>query len=67
VELTISYSEKSGHLDLVVESDGALGDPLTVPPDSDGLSVALVRGIAESIEYRQVEGRSRLELVLRRG
>ena len=33
----------------------------------DGLALALIRGFSEAIEYRQDEGRSRLEVVLRKG
>jgi polar amino acid transport system ATP-binding protein len=66
VDLSIAYSEKSGRLQLVVETDDTGRDPLQVPDDDDGLGVALVRGTAESIEHRRDNGRSRLELEVKK-
>ncbi len=66
VELTIAYSEKSGSLELVIESDGAAGDPLATAEGDDGLAITLIRGFSETIEYRPVDGRSRLEVVVRK-
>ena len=67
VDLTIAYSEKSGRLELVIESDGTAGDPLAMAEGDDGLAITLIRGFSETIEYRPVDGRSRLEVVVRKG
>jgi polar amino acid transport system ATP-binding protein len=67
VDLSISYSEKSGRVELVVETEDTGGNPLEVPEGDDGLSVAVVRGTAETIEHRRENGRSRLEIAVRTG
>ena len=65
VDLTISHTEKSGRLEIVVEAPAGPGSPLDLPPDDAGLGVAIVRGLSESIAHRTNNGRSRLEIVLR--
>jgi polar amino acid transport system ATP-binding protein len=65
VDLSVSYSEKSGRLQLVVETADSGGDPLQVPDGDDGLGVAFVRGTAETVEHRRENGRSRLEVAVR--
>lgn len=66
IDLTVGVSEKSGELELVLQGDAAQGDPLAPGPDDDGLAVALVRGYSERIDYHELAGRSRLELVIRK-
>jgi polar amino acid transport system ATP-binding protein len=66
VDLTIASSEKSGRLELIVESDGTGGDPLAIAAADNELALALIRGFSEAIDYRPVGGRSRLELVVRK-
>jgi polar amino acid transport system ATP-binding protein len=65
VDLTISYSEKTGLLELDMEAAAEAGNPLEV--EGDGLGPALVRHAAERIDYRVAEGRGRLELTVRKG
>lgn len=65
VDLTIGYAEKQGRLEVVVESDAAGGDPMEAPQDSEGLGLMLVRGLSETIIYRQDHGRGRLHVVLK--
>ena len=65
VDLSISYSEKSGRVELVLETADTGGDPLEIPEGDDGLSVAVVKGTAETIQHRRENGRSRLELAVR--
>jgi polar amino acid transport system ATP-binding protein len=65
VDLSIGYSEKSGRIELVVETDDTGKDPLEVAEGDDGLSVAIVRGTAETIVHRRENGRSRLEIAVR--
>jgi polar amino acid transport system ATP-binding protein len=66
VDLTIAYSEKSGRLELVLESEGTAGEPLAMADGDDGLALALIRGFSETIGHRQADGRSRLEVVVRK-
>jgi polar amino acid transport system ATP-binding protein len=71
VDLSIAYSETSGRLELVIETEDTGKDPLQVleqpddDPLDDGLAVAIVRGIAETIEHRRENGKSRLEITVR--
>ena len=63
VELTISHSEKSGRVEIVVEAPAGPVSPLDVT-DNYGLGVSIVRGLSESIDYNPDNGRSRLQIVL---
>jgi len=65
VDLSIGYSEKNGRLELVVETADPGRDPLQVPEGDEGFSVAIVRGLAETIEQRREHGKSRLEIAVR--
>ena len=67
LDLTITYSEKSGRLELAIETVDTGGDPLHVPEGDDGLAVTVIRGFTESIEHQRENGRSRLTLVLKTG
>jgi polar amino acid transport system ATP-binding protein len=64
VDLSIGYSEASGRLQLVIETADTGQDPLQVPEGDDGLAIAIVRGLAEKIEHRRENGRSRLEVTV---
>ena len=66
VDLSIAYSETSGRLELVVDTEDTGTDPLRVSAGDDGLAVAIVRGLAETIEHKRENGRSRLELTVSR-
>jgi anti-sigma regulatory factor (Ser/Thr protein kinase) len=66
VDLTIGYAEKQERLEVVVEGDAAGGgDPMEAPQDSEGLGLMLVRGLSETITYREDHGRGRLHVVLK--
>jgi polar amino acid transport system ATP-binding protein len=65
VDLTFSHSEKSGRVDVVVDAPGGAGNPLDVGPEDDGIGIAIVRSVSESIVHDAVNGRSRLEIVLK--
>jgi polar amino acid transport system ATP-binding protein len=67
MDLTISHSEKSGRVEIVVEAPAGSGSPLDVAPDDPGLGVAIVRGLSESVVHRIENGRSRLEIVVKSG
>ena len=64
VDLTISHSEKSGRVEIVVEAPAGPVSPLDVT-DNYGLGVSIVRGLCESIDYQPDNGRSRLQVVLK--
>jgi polar amino acid transport system ATP-binding protein len=64
VDLSIAYSENTGRLDLIVETEDTGKDPLQVAEGDDGLAVAIVRGFAESIVHQRENGRSRLEIIV---
>jgi polar amino acid transport system ATP-binding protein len=65
VDLTIGYAEKVGRLEVVVESIATGGDPIEAADTGENLGVMLVRGLAETISYREDHGRGRLQVVLR--
>ena len=52
VDVSIVYSERNGRLMVVVETEDTGRDPLEVPEGDDGLAVAIVRGLPETIEHR---------------
>jgi polar amino acid transport system ATP-binding protein len=64
LDLTISHSERSGRVEVVVDAHPAAGNPLDARPDSDGVGVTLVRGLCESLGHGVETGRSRLEMVV---
>jgi polar amino acid transport system ATP-binding protein len=66
LDLTIDYSEKSGQLEIVCESDGARGNPLEEEVSPDSLGVMIIRNLAESSQFRVEGGRSILELKMKK-
>jgi polar amino acid transport system ATP-binding protein len=65
VDLSIAYSEKNGRVELIIETQDTGKDPLEVPEGDDGLAVAIIKGIPETIEHRREDGRSRFEMAVR--
>jgi len=65
VDLSIAYSEKSGRLELVVETADTGKDPLQAAEGEDDLAIAVVRGTAASIDQRVDKGKRRLEIAVR--
>ena len=65
VDLSIAYSEKSGRIELVVETADTGKDPLQVPDGDDDLAVVVIRGTAEKIEQRVERGRRRFEIAVK--
>ena len=63
IDLTIGYAEKAGRLEVVIESRATGTDPIEAADDGENLGVMLVRGLAETIEYREDHGRGRLVVV----
>ena len=65
LDLTIDYAEAAGRLELTLELDGEVGNVLESPDEDSELSVRLIRGFSEKIEYRVADGRSRLDFVVK--
>ena len=65
-DVVVAFSEKSGALELRVDSAGPPRDPLR-PEGDDGLGLAIIAGYAEEITYTRVEERNRSTLRLRQG
>ena len=65
LEMTISYSEKHGGLEIVCEETGDAANPLeSGVPDELGLNI--IRNLAESIEYQRQGDSNRIQVVLKK-
>jgi polar amino acid transport system ATP-binding protein len=64
LELSISYSEKTGGLTFGCEAAAEAGNPLQTPED-DGLGALLIRNLAEDMAYQEADGTGYLELTVR--
>ena len=60
LELTVAYSEKAHALEVICERSGEWSNPFESDRLPDDLSLRIVRGVAESIDYRVADGKSRL-------
>jgi polar amino acid transport system ATP-binding protein len=67
LDLTVSYSEKTGALELECECSGDAGNQLQPDEGEDGLEAVIIQAFCERIDYRLVDGRSRLEFLIKRG
>src|SRR5436305_1175133 len=56
LDLTIEYSEKSGRLEIMCETTGALGNPLEPEGAAGNMGLMIVRNLTDSTEYRRAEG-----------
>ena len=65
-DLSIDYSEKTGKLELVVDTDVNTGNPLAHEGDDIELQLSLIRGFSESIDYQVVNNRGRLSVAVRK-
>jgi polar amino acid transport system ATP-binding protein len=65
VDLTIGHAEKLARVEVVVESVATGVDPVAAADDGENLGVMLVRGLAETIAYREDHGRGRLQVLLK--
>ncbi len=66
LDLTVSYSEKTGELELDCECSGDAGNQLQPDEGEDGLEAMIIQAQCERIDYRLVDGRSRLEFIVKR-
>jgi len=67
LELTVAYSEKTESVDVIFERSGEWGNPLESENLPDDLSLKIVRGLAEAIDYRVADGKSRLVVRIGKG
>lgn len=65
LDLTITYSEKHDRLELACESTGEAGNPLQSDRLADDLGVRIVQSLSETIQYRRVNDRNRLEFLVK--
>jgi polar amino acid transport system ATP-binding protein len=65
LDLTISYSEKTGRLEIFCEAGGALSNPLEQEDSPENLGLMIIRNLTESFQFRHHEGRSILELKMK--
>ncbi|WP_031435100.1 amino acid ABC transporter ATP-binding protein [Methylomarinum vadi] len=65
LDMTIAYSEKNERLEIICESNGEEGNPLESPSISDDLGLMIIKNLTESIEYRWIDGKNRLQLLLK--
>jgi polar amino acid transport system ATP-binding protein len=66
LEVIVGYSEKTGQVELVFDSDGPTGNVLASAEGDDDLALVLVRGYTEAIELEQGEKGDRLRLLVRK-
>jgi polar amino acid transport system ATP-binding protein len=67
VDVSIDYSETNGRVTLEIETEDTGKDPLQVAEGDDGIAVAIVKGIPETIAHKRENGRSRFDIVIKPG
>lgn len=65
LDMTIAYSEKDDCLELICESNGEKANPLDNQSLTDDLGMTLIENLTESIDYRLVNGKNRLQFRLK--
>jgi polar amino acid transport system ATP-binding protein len=65
LDLTIAYSEKADRLEIVLE-DNAGGPNMLEQAPADDLGLMIIRNLTENVQFRHEEGKSVLELRLKR-
>lgn len=65
LELTISYSEKTGDLEFVCESSGEALNPLDKNLLPDELGLTIINNLSRNIDYRRVGDQNRLSLIMK--
>ena len=66
LDLTLSYSEKKESLELMVESTGETINPLDKNLLPDELGLNIINSLAENIDYRRVDDKNRLTLLMKK-
>jgi polar amino acid transport system ATP-binding protein len=65
LDMTIAYSEKNERLELICESTGEEGNPLDSPSLIDDLGLTIIRNLTESIDYQWLNGKNRLQFLIK--
>jgi polar amino acid transport system ATP-binding protein len=65
LDMTITYSEKNERLEMICESTGEEGNPLENQSLTDDLGLMIIRNLTESIDYRWLNGKNRLQFLLK--
>jgi polar amino acid transport system ATP-binding protein len=65
--MTLAYSEKKERLELVCESTGEAVNPLDRERLPDELGLTIINNLAESIDYRRIDDKNRLTLLMKKG
>lgn len=66
LDIMISHLEKQDSLEVILESTGDPGNPLESTSLEDDLGLTLIRNLTDTIIYRRVDGKNRLECPLKR-
>ncbi len=64
-ELTVSYAEKQGTLEIVAESGGAPYNPLDVAQLPDELGLKIVTHLAQQLSYQRTDDKNRVTVGLK--
>ncbi len=67
IDLTLSWSEKKETLELMLESFGEEGNPLDMERLPDDLGLKIMKNLSESLEYRRVDSKNRITVMLKKG
>lgn len=66
IDICLDYSEKFDNLTLTIERGGEAFNPLRESDQTDDISLAIVNNLGEKIEYEWVEGKNRVNLIVKR-
>lgn len=65
IDVSLSYSEKDGSLELVCDSAGAPNNPLEDELAEEHIGLMLIRARCKQVEYQYVNGRNILTMVMK--
>ena len=65
LDIIITYSEKSERLELICESTGEEFNPIDGQGLADDLGLTIIRNLTESIDYRWLNGKNRLQFLIK--
>lgn len=65
IDICLAYSEKSGHLEFVLETAGSPANPLEESEQDDDLGLMLIKSRCETIQYRYENGKNILSCQLK--
>jgi len=66
LDMTIAYSEKKESLEIICESTGEAENPLDKKLLPDELGLKIITNLAESIDFRRVNDKNRLTLMMKK-